>query len=127
VDILEDNAIECRKRLLGIYIERYSTIFKKDCKDDCIRSVEFILSRNILWGDALDFTNPITKQAIVFSEWSAVSGNMMKRKDYVFKFLVEQTHQFSMFNDEGNAASIDEPIKDFPKTHFLKLGQDERN
>jgi hypothetical protein len=127
VDILEDNAIECRKRLLGIYIERYSTLFKKDCKDDCIRSVEFILSRNILWGDALDFTNPITKQAIVFSEWSAVSGNMMKRKDYVFKFLVEQTHQFSMFNDEGNAASIDEPIKDFPKTHFLKLGQDDRN
>jgi hypothetical protein len=127
VDILEDNAIECRKRLLGIYIERYSTLFKKDCKGDCIRSVEFILSRNILWGDALDFTNPITKEAIVFSEWSAVSGNMMKRRDYVFKFLVEQTHQFSMFNDEGNAATIDEPIRDFPMTHFLKLGQDDRN
>jgi hypothetical protein len=127
VDILEDNAKECRKRLLGIYNERYSNLFKKDCKVDCIRSVEFILSRNILWGDALDFTNPITKEAIVFSEWSAVNGSMMKRKDYVFKFLVEQTHQFSMFNDEGNAASIDEPIRDFPMTHFLKLGQDDRN
>jgi hypothetical protein len=127
VDILEDNAMECRKRLLDIYIERYSTLYKKDCKDDCKSSVEFILSRNILWGDALDFTNPITKEAIVFSEWSAVSGNMMKRKDYVFKFLVEQTHQFSMFNDEGNAASIDEPVRDFPMTHFLKLGQDDRN
>ncbi len=125
VDILEDNAMECRKRLLGIYTERYSNLFKKDCKDDCIRSVEFILSRNILWGDALDFTNPITKEAIVFSEWSAVTGNMMKRRDYVFKFLVEQTHQFSMFNDEGNAATIDEPIRDFPMTHFLKLGQDD--
>jgi hypothetical protein len=127
VDILEDNAIECRKRLLVIYIERYSNLFKMDCKDDCVKSVEFILSRNILWGDALDFTNPISKEAIVFSEWSAISGNMMKRRDYVFKFLVEQTHQFSMFNDEGNAASIDEPIRDFPMTHFLKLGQDDRN
>jgi len=127
VDILEDNALECRKRLLGIYVERYSALFKKDCRNDCIRSVEFVLSRNILWGDALDFTNPITKEVIVFSEWSSLGGNMMKRRDYVFKFLVEQTHQFSMFNDEGNAASIDEPIKDFPMTHFLKLGQDDRN
>jgi hypothetical protein len=127
VDILEDNAKECRKRLIDIYVDRYSNLFKKDCKDDCIRSVEFILTRNILWGDALDFTNPITKEAIVFSEWSAISGSMMKRKDYVFKFLVEQTHQFSMFNDEGNAASIDEPVRDFPMIHFLKLGQDDRN
>ena len=36
---------------------------------------------------------------------------MIKRRDYVFKFLVEQTHQFSMFNDEGNPAAIDEPVK----------------
>ena len=39
----------------------------------------------------------------------------------MFKFLVEQTHQFSMFNDEGNAGAIDEPIKDYALIHFLKL------
>jgi hypothetical protein len=49
---------------------------------------------------------------------------MLKRRDFVFKFLVEQSHQFSLlFNDEGTAASIDEPIKDFPLVHFLKLGE----
>ena len=52
---------------------------------------------------------------------------MLKRRDYIFKFLVEKTHQFSMFNDEGNVGSIDEPIKDFPLIHFLKLGADETN
>ena len=26
-----------------------------------------------------------------------------------------------MFNDEGNPAAIDEPVKDGPITHFLKI------
>ena len=66
VDILEDNAQECRDRLLGIYTDWYSKVFKQ-VKNECIRSVRFLLSRNILWGDALDFTNPESKQPIIFS------------------------------------------------------------
>ena len=127
VDILEDNAQECRKRLFKIFDEKYNSLFNDKCKDECRRSVKFLLGRNILWGDALDFTNPETKKPIVFSEWSAVNGSMLKRRDYMFKFLVEKTHQFSLFNDEGNAAAIDEPVKDFPIIHFLKLGEDDAN
>ncbi|WP_223198081.1 DNA methyltransferase [Maribacter arenosus] len=121
VDILDDNARECRERLFKIFNEQYTRLYKAKCKEDCRTSVRFLLNRNILWGDALDFTNPETKKPIVFSEWSAINGSMLKRRDYVFKFLVEQTHQFSMFNDEGNAGAIDEPIKDYPLMHFLKL------
>ncbi len=126
VDILEDNVQECRDRLLGVYTEWYSKLFKQ-IKTECIRSIRFVLNRNILWGDALDFTNPITKQPIVFTEWSAVNGSMLKRRDYMFKFLVEKTYQFSMFNDEGKAAAIDEPVKDYPLIHFLKLGENDTN
>lgn len=127
VDILEDNANECRNRLFKIFNDKYSSLFKNKCKDDCSRSVKFLLNRNILWGDALDFTNPLTKKPIVFSEWSAVNGSMIKRRDYVFRFLVEKTHQFTLFNDEGQPAAIDEPVKDFPLIHFLKLGEDVTN
>jgi len=125
VDILEDNAQECHDRLFKIFDERYTSLFKDKCKVECRQSVKFLFNKNILWGDALDFTNPETKQPIVFSEWSAVNGFMLKRRDYMFKFLVEKTHQFSMFNDEGNAAAIDEPVKDFPLIHFLKLSESE--
>ena len=121
VDILEDNAKECRSRLYTIFDEIYQTRFKSNCKVDCQKSALFILNRNILWGDALDFTNPINKEPIVFSEWKPVNGSMIKRKDFVFKFLVEQTHQFALFNDEGTAAAIDEPIKEYPLANFLKL------
>ncbi len=122
VDILEDNTLECQERLFAIFSKIYVDSFGINAKMGLLKSIKFILKRNILWGDALDFTNPVTKKPIVFSEWSMVNENMLKRRDYVFKFLVEQTHQFSMFNDEGNAAAIDEPVKDFPLIHFLKLG-----
>lgn len=127
VEILEDNASECRSRLFKLFDERYTALYKDNCKEECRRSVMFLLSKNILWGDALDFTNPATKKPIVFAEWSPVNGTMLKRRDYIFKFLVEKTHQFSLFNDEGNAAAIDEPVKDFPLIHFLKLGEDDTN
>lgn len=125
VEILEDNAQECRERLFQIFDETYTKLYKNNCKEECRRSVQFLLHRNILWGDALDFTNPQTKEPIIFSEWSAVNGSMLKRRDFVFRFLVEKTHQFSMFNDEGEPAAIDEPIRDFPLVHFLKLGEDD--
>jgi hypothetical protein len=123
VDILEDNAQECRLRLYQIFDDLYTSHFKDKCKEDCRRSIRFLFDRNILWGDALDFTNPATKQPIVFSEWNAVNGSMLKRRDYMFKFLVEKSHQFSLFNDEGNPAAIDEPVKDFPLIHYLKLSE----
>jgi SAM-dependent methyltransferase len=133
VDILEDNVEECRKRLFEIFDDAHKTQFPAvetehapslQSDTPLQRSAKFLLHRNILWGDALDFTNPETKSPIVFSEWSAVNGSMMKRRDYMFRFLVEKTHQFSLFNDEGNTANIDEPVKDFPLVHYLSLNQD---
>ena len=57
VDILEDNAKECRERLYTIFDDFYTALFKDKCKEECRRSIRFLFDRNILWGDALDFTN----------------------------------------------------------------------
>ena len=57
VDILEDNAKECRERLYVIFDDFYTALFKDKCKEECRRSIRFLFDRNILWGDALDFTN----------------------------------------------------------------------
>jgi hypothetical protein len=120
VDILEDNAQECRNRLLTIFTDFYTPLFK-EIKPQCIHSVRFILNRNILWGDALDFTNPLSKEPIIFSEWSFVDSTRLKRRDFKFQFLVEKNHQFSLFNDEGETGQIDEPVKEYPLIHFLEL------
>ena len=128
VDILADNAEECRERLFLLFNERYTSLFKKRCKEDCRKSVLFLLHRNILWGNALNFTNPITKEPIVFSEWSAVNGSFLKRKDYVFQFLVEKTYQTVLFDERNEPVAFDKHVQDFPLIHFLKLADtDDRN
>lgn len=83
VDILEDNVIQCRQRLFDYFNERYTHLYGTAANDDCRTSVKFILEKNILWGDALTMKTVCGKQdPIVFSEWSAVNGSMIKRRDY---------------------------------------------
>lgn len=128
VDLLQDNVNECRARLFEIFDGRYTKHYKKQCKDECRRSVLFILGRNILWGDALSLKTPDEKaEPIVFSEWSAFNGSMMKRRDYTMANLLE-TQPYSeqtLFSDLGDKAFIPKPVGEFPLIHFLKLGQND--
>lgn len=121
VDILEDNAEECRERLYQIIQDRYEINFSKNYRPECLQSIKYLLNKNILWGDALDFTNPETNAPIVFSEWKLVPSRMFKRRDFMFKFLVEQSFQYSMFNDEGEVGAIDEPVKEYAAQSIFSL------
>lgn len=126
VDILQDNVQTCRDRLLGIFTHYYQKNYK-ELKSDFIRSAEFILSKNILWGDALNLRTPDEKaEPIVFSEWSAVNGSMIKRRDYTMHNLLQNQpmEEPNLFSDLGDKAFIPTPVGDFPLTHFLKLGDD---
>jgi len=129
VDILQDNVQICRDRLLGIFTHYYQKNYK-ELKSDFLRSAEFILSKNILWGDALDLRTPDENaRPIVFSEWSAVNGSMIKRRDYTMDNLLQSQplEGLNLFSDLGDKAFIPTPVGDFPLTHFLKLGEVDRN
>ena len=129
VDILQDNVQTCRDRLLGIFTHYYQKNYK-ELKSDFLRSAEFILSRNIIWGDALDLKIPDENaMPIVFSEWSAVNGSMIKRRDFTMANLLESQpiDGMNLFSDLGDKAFIPTPVGDFPLTHFLKLGENDTN
>ena len=53
VDILEDNAEECRQRLFDIWDKEYTANAKSQANEQCREAVQFILRKNILCGDAL--------------------------------------------------------------------------
>lgn len=123
VDILEDNATECQERLFSIFNKQYLHNYGINSKPELVKSIKFILRKNILWGNALDFTNPVTKKPIIFSEWNLVTGNMIKRRDYIFEFLVEKSFQFTLdFNDQGKPAAVDKNVNDYPLIDLFKLG-----
>ena len=96
VDILEDNAASCRERLYGIWNEQYVRACASECNDETRRSARFILSRNIVCGNALtlccvDRNQRDTHVPIIFSEWSFPRHDaMMRRKDYTFAQLLEE-------------------------------------
>jgi len=129
IDILEDNVQQCRSRMLEIFRTEYEGVYKQNTNPDCLRSAKFILDRNIEWGDALTLMTVSAKpQPIVFSEWSAVNGSMLKRRDFSFKNLIahESMRDLPLFSDLGDDVFIPTPLKEFPLVHFLKVADGDK-
>ncbi|OQB21382.1 MAG: hypothetical protein BWY12_01689 [candidate division BRC1 bacterium ADurb.Bin183] len=129
IDILEDNVIECRKRLFEIFNQKYTSLFKKTAKVSVQKAVRFILEKNIIWGDALTLmTVGKNPEPIVFSEWSAVNGDMLKRRDFTFHGLLEHEaiKELPLFSDLGEDVFIPKPIKEYPLIHFLRIADAEK-
>ncbi|MGA2091843.1 MAG: DNA methyltransferase [Sedimentisphaerales bacterium] len=126
IDILEDNVVECRKRLFGIFDRYYSNFFKKDC----LNAIKYILKRNIIWGDALHLkTVGKNPQPIVFSEWSfPFNDSTIKRRDFTFHELLSYAHtrEQPLFSDLGEEVFFPEPVKEYPPIHFLRVADAEQ-
>ena len=116
VDIMQDNVLACRDRLFKLWDKEYKSVCKKDCNDQTREAVKFILSKNIVCGNALtlkcvDENGNELDEPIVFSEWAFITGFQMQRQDYTFAHLLEMNNeekqtkkQQSMFDekeDEG--------------------------
>ncbi len=127
IDLLKDNIEEAQKRLFDIFDKQYTKIYKNKCKDECRKSIRCILNRNIIQGDALTLLTT-KNEPIVFSEWSMVNGNMIKRRDFTLNNLLEAENYRepnSLFYDhyDTDPAFIPKPVKEYPLIHFLKLGE----
>ncbi|MBI4927223.1 MAG: restriction endonuclease subunit M [Anaerolineae bacterium] len=93
VDILQDNVDACRARMFAIWDKEYTAVCKKEVNEDCREAVRFILSRNIVCGNALslkkvDASGKDINEPIVFSEWAFVTGFNLQRSDYTFDKLL---------------------------------------
>ena len=134
IDIMEDNLVECRARLMEILREWYPhAILGGQAPDKLIKVWQYLLERNILWGDALTLREPVSQDAsiiekqnaepITFSEWSFIS-DMVMRKDYHLAALVQAQSSSVPFvkNDQGNEVYLPpEPIREYRPIHYLKI------
>lgn len=128
VELLQDNVEACIARLYKIVDDLYTKIYKDKCKDDFRKSVQYVLHRNILQGDALTLKKTDGKEYIIFSEWSLVNGSKIKRRDFQFADLAqfEKNGMRSIFSieevsDTGESVFSPMPVKDFPLVHYLNL------
>jgi len=135
IDILEDNVIECRRRLFEIVNQKYTALFKGKAKDEVRHVIKFILEKNIIWGDALDLktVGPNPRQ-IIFSEWSFPFNNsQIKRRDFVFAELLpneaNKRNQPNLFSNNEHVSDLGEKVflpaetHSYPPIHFLRIGE----
>jgi hypothetical protein len=110
IDILLDNVKLCQENLFDVFFSEYSSLYKKKVKEDVCNSARYLLSCNILWGNALNLQLPDgSERPIVFAEWSFSGNGVVKRQDYTMENLLK------------NQSALPKPIKDYPLIHFLKL------
>lgn len=132
IELLLDNVKETRDKLYHYFLERYKKLYKNKINNLFLKNIKFILRKNIVQGDALTFKDKNGK-AIILSEWSAINGTMIKRRDFQFmdlaNFNPKQPSLFSLIekSDDGKTVYSPLPIKDYPAVPFLKLKEQDEN
>lgn len=122
IDLLPDNVAACRNRLLGIVDEAHAARFKEPLPMPARAAAGHILSTNIIHGDALSLQRA-DGQPIVFPEWSAINGMMIKRRDYTFRELLGHAEMKAtpLFSDLGHDVFVPQPVADYPACHYLTV------
>lgn len=100
IDILTDNAQNCRLRLYEYWNDIYTRYCKKTGSDLVRETARYILEKNILIGNALslklvDENQQDTKNPIVFAEWTFVTGDKVKRRNYRLDVMLEAENNAS--------------------------------
>jgi SAM-dependent methyltransferase len=93
IELLADNIAECRANMLEIFAEYLDL----DESDDLYRAAFYVLSQNLIHGDALKMRTS-DDQAITFAEWGYLGKGKFQRRD----FRLDTLSQMSALSEEGS-------------------------
>lgn len=111
IELLADNVAECRANLLEILGEYLNV----DDGDDVHRAAWWVLSQNLVHGDALTMRTH-DGEAITFAEWGYLGTGRFQRRD----FRLETLTQSSAFSAEDSLFAhlgkheLFTPVKSYP-------------
>lgn len=117
IELLPDNIIECRDNLLELFAE----YLRLDEVDDLYRAASFVLSQNLVHGDALTMLDS-NKRPIAFPEWGYLGKGKFQRRDFRFDVLTG-----SAAASAGDSLAlfakheIFTPVKEYPKMTVADL------
>lgn len=92
IELLADNIAECRENMLVIFAD-YLNLQESD---DLCRAATYVLSQNLLHGDALTMCVS-TGEPISFAEWGYLGKGKYQRRDFRFDVLTGS----SAYSQEG--------------------------
>ena len=84
IELLKDNILECRKRLLIIF----ANFLEIGRTDEFYQAASRVLSLNLIHGDTLKMRT-IRNQPIIFAEWNYSGKGRFLRRDFLFQLLIQ--------------------------------------
>lgn len=111
IELLEDNIAECRANMLEI-LSDYLNVSEVD---DVYRAAYFVLSQNLVHGDALTMRTT-DGEPIIFAEWGYLGKGKFQRRDFRLDVLTGSSKfsaEDSLFAHLGKH-EIFTPIKTYP-------------
>lgn len=129
VELLPDNVATCRKRLLEQFLDTYRQHQSADAPQQLERCISFLLTKNILCGDALTMLQADGKP-ITFCEWTFIgTSGKVKRRDFELAELLRNVEydkpkageEGLLFADTGEPTFVHLPKQEYPLTDYLKL------
>jgi hypothetical protein len=125
IDLLPDNIAACRERLLEVVSATHAARFKFSLPDEAVHAATYILSQNIVQGDAIHMRTA-EDRPIVFPEWSPLARARLKRRDYAYDELAGQ-NDFGLLSQENDLGQKvfppPRPVGDYPPYHYLKVAE----
>lgn len=118
IELLKDNIAECKANLLEI-IADYLNLASEDVLYACS---DFVLSQNIVQGDALTMKD-MRGKPIIFAEWGYLGKGKFQRRDFRFDVLTGS----SAFSAEGSLFAnlgmheIFQPIKTYNPMTVIEI------
>jgi hypothetical protein len=86
IELLEDNITECRVNMLEILAD-YLNLKESD---ELYRAASYVLSRNIVHGDALKMRTD-DNEPITFAEWGYLGKGKFQRRDFRLDVLTQMS------------------------------------
>jgi len=117
IELLEDNAQECRANLLEV-VAAFADV---DKSDDLYKAAENVLAENIVHGNALSMRTHLD-EPISFAEWSYMGKGKFNRRDFRFDSMTRISsfgQEDTLFADLGKH-EIFTPIRDHG---YLSIGE----
>lgn len=109
IELLPDNAMECRENLLGTFT-RY---LKVGADDIWTRAARTVLTVNIVQGDALAMTTG-SGEAIEFPEWGYLGKGRYQRRDFHFENLTQRAGAAEGLFAHFEEHEIFMPVREWP-------------
>ncbi len=117
IEILEDNAKECRQNLL----QTLASYLKIETSDQIYLAAREIVNLNIVTGDAMNLST-LENTPIIFPEWSYLGVGKFQRRDFAVQNLTQRSSIKGSLFESLEDSEIFRPIREFNSLTVEEIG-----